>query len=148
MKKKLLLLCLILVCILALPQVVAAATSTTSATLTASQTDTIQITVTGTEFAWTLTPGQTFTESGVLNVVVNGPAGWSVAASDADTVNTNGFLTNYTGSVYILSPLTNLSHALKVNANGGSYVTLPSGGSIVTGAAVPQKSPIHSDSSR
>jgi len=136
MKKTWLIVMVLLVCFLAFAQGALAATSATSATLTASQTDTIQITVTGTETPWTLVPGQTFTESNVLHVVVNSTADWSVAASDTNTT-TAGFMTSYAPDTY--TPATHLTNALKVEATSGtgsgSYVTLPTGGDIVTGTA-------------
>ncbi|ABS54834.1 hypothetical protein Mboo_0312 [Methanoregula boonei 6A8] len=131
--KKILLLFLILVCIFAFPQGAIAASSTTSAILTADQMSAIEITVTGTESPWALSPGTTFTENNTLQVVVNSTANWGVGASDADTTNTNGFMTDWSGSAYV--PGTKLAHALQVNANGGSYVTLPAGGSLLTGTA-------------
>jgi hypothetical protein len=95
--------------------------------------DSIEITITGTESQWTLNPAITFTENNVLQVVVNSTANWIVTASDADTSHTNGFMTDWTGSGYV--PSTKLANALKVNANEGTYVTLPAGGTIVTGSA-------------
>ncbi|MGD0080839.1 MAG: hypothetical protein ABSB80_09370 [Methanoregula sp.] len=126
-----------LVCFLAFAQGALAATSATSATLTASQTDTIQITVTGTEAPWTLVPGTTFTHSpSSLSVVVNSTADWSVAASDTNTT-TAGFMTSYAPDTY--TPATHLTNALTVEATSGtgsgSYKTLPTGGNIVTGDA-------------
>lgn len=112
-------------------------TSTTSATLTAQQTDTIQITVTGTESQWTLVPGTTFVHSpSSLDVVVNSTADWSVAASDTNTT-TAGFMTSYTPDTY--TPAIHLLNALQVEATSGTgsgtYKTLPTGGNIVTGLA-------------
>lgn len=131
--KKIFLMFLILACFFAFPQGAAAASSTTSAVLTADQTSAIEITVTGTELPWTLSPGTTFAENNVLQVVVNSTANWGIDASDADITNTNGFMTDYTGSAYV--PGTKLAHALQVAANGGTYVALPTGGSILTGTA-------------
>ncbi|MGD0081318.1 MAG: IPT/TIG domain-containing protein, partial [Methanoregula sp.] len=93
----------------------------------------IEIIINGTELSWTLNPATTFTENNVLHVVVNSTAPWTVAASDADTTDTNGFMTDWTGSAYVTS--IKLANALQVNANGGIYVTLPTGGPIVTGTA-------------
>jgi hypothetical protein len=58
---------------------------------------------------------------------------WSVAASDADTPNTNGYMTQYASGTY--TPSVHLTNPLMVEANGGTYVTLPAGGAIVTGLA-------------
>src|SRR5208337_3934750 len=113
MKKTWLIVMVLLVCFLAFAQGALADTSTTSATLTAQQTDTIQITVTGTESQWTLVPGTTFTETDVLHVVVNSTADWSVAASDANTT-TAGFMTSYSPDTY--TPATHLLNALTVEA--------------------------------
>jgi hypothetical protein len=109
------------------------ATPTPTPTPTVTETPSIEISITGTESPWALTPGTPYTENNVLHVVVTSTADWAVAASDADTTNTKGFMTDWTGSAYV--PGTKLAHALQVNANGGTYVTLPSGGSILTGTA-------------
>jgi hypothetical protein len=98
----------------------------------------IEITITGTESQWTLAPATTFVRSpSSLSVVVNSTGPWSVAASDADTTNTKGNMTDWTGSAYVSS--IHLTNPLKVEATSGTgsgnYVTLPGGGPIVTGPA-------------
>jgi hypothetical protein len=138
MKKLLLLLCLIFVSILAFPQGAAASSSITTATLTAAQTSAIEITITGTESPWTLTPATTFVDSpSSLSVVVNSTGDWSVAASDVDTSHTNGYMTQYASGAY--TPSVHLTNPLMVEATSGTdsghYVTLPLGGAIVTGLA-------------
>jgi hypothetical protein len=139
--KKLLLIGLLLVCFLAFSQgAMAMTTSIANATLTANQTTAIEITITGTQATWTLTPDTTFVDNSSLQVVVNSTDNWNVAASDVDTTNTLGFLTNWTGSAYVISPFkTNLTNALQVKATGGAnsgtYITLPTSQSIVQGFA-------------
>jgi|GEM_PF-4749549 hypothetical protein len=137
MKKLLVLLFLIFVCILAFPQGAAASSSMANATLTATQSSAIEITINGTESQWALTPDTTFVDSpSSLSVVVNSSGNWAVAASDADTVNTNGYMTQYV-TAYV--PTIHLTNPLKVEATSGTgsgtYVTLPGGGTIVTGLA-------------
>ncbi len=96
---------------------------------------TIEITAPTDITGWTLGPQGTQPKesTGTLTVTTTDAVGenWSVTASDTDTTNTNGQMTKYSSSAYVLG--TKLGTAMQVNGTAGA-VTLPTGGNVVTGS--------------
>ena len=101
----------------------------------ASPGTTIEITAPTDITGWTLGPQETQPKeiTGTLTVTTTEAVGvnWSVTASDTDTTNTNGHMTKYSSSAYVLG--TKLGTAMQVNGTAGT-ATLPTGGNIVTGS--------------
>lgn len=101
----------------------------------ASPGPTIEITAPTDITGWTLSPQGTQPKesTGTLTVTTTEAVGlnWSVTASDTDTTNTNGHMTKYSSSAYVIS--TKLGTAMQVDGPAGT-VTLPTGGNVVTGS--------------
>jgi hypothetical protein len=85
--------------------------------------------------SWNLSPegAQPMIMTGQLGVLVTDAIGtdaWQVTASDLDTTNTNGHMTEYSGDIYNIG--TKLSSAMQVQGPGG-IANLPGGGMVVNG---------------
>ena len=86
---------------------------------------------------WVLTPGDN-NRVGILKVSANGD--WQVTATDEDTTNTNGYMTEWYDSSYVGTPEQLASHMnVSVESGGnistGYEVELPTGGKIADGGS-------------
>jgi len=87
---------------------------------------------------WILSPASgTNTKAGTLKVSAD--CNWQITATDQDSTNTKGYMTEWDGSNYVTNP-TKLASPMKVSVSTGgivttgSEVTLPAGGTIATGS--------------
>ena len=120
---------LALLSLLTVPMVVSADSEDTT-TVEGNPTPTILIDAPAAISSWSLSIGANDSSNGTLNVNANDS--WTVTAKDADTTNTNGFMTSWNSTAYDTS--TKLVNALHVKSTAqGKDVTLPTAATIATG---------------
>jgi len=127
---------LALLSLLVIPMAVFAADTDTGTTeVTGNPTATIDITAPTEMLTFTLIIGGN-SNTGTLNVLSN--IDWTCKVKDADTTNTNGFMTSWNGTAYDTSlKLDNAMHVLYETAPTAD-VTLPTEANIVAGTEAGQ----------